>query len=576
MSQDSWIGKIIGGRYAITELLGRGGMSSVYKAQDPNLRRVVAVKLIHPHLSNEPGFVRRFEEEAAAVASLRHPNIIQVYDFNNEGGTYYIVFEFIPGESLKDHLQRTHEAGRRLSYERTVDISTSVAEALHYAHERGMVHRDVKPANIMLDVQGDAILMDFGVVKIVGGETHTATGAVLGTARYISPEQIKGHSADGRTDIYSLGVTMFEMISGRPPFEADSALTLLMMHVNDPVPDIRQLRPDLPQDLITIINKALTKDRDQRFQNAAELASALRSARLDVHPHSKRAAMAASRIETKPDQPSVQPQSNQKITPANVSPSRPLQQAPPARPKGPQNKVAPAPERKSGKRSIALIGGIGAVILVILCLVAAALIYGMGLLDNDDQDVSGTETVVAATTSTHGEQASSTEAPIGQRPEDATSTSTQAASIETMQPSPTVQPSPTTGANPTTAASPTVAASPTTAVAPSPTHTPVPAGPFVRINSISIDGGYYVVDYTPTGYTPALPGTHIHFFWNTIPPENAGVGPTQETWYLYGGPNPFRGYGVNERPAGASQMCSLVANPDHTIQLNTGNCINLP
>ncbi len=200
----------------------------------------------------------------------------------------------------------------------------------------------------------------------------------------------------------------------------------------------------------------------------------------------------------------------------------------------------------------------------------------MGLLDNDDQDVGGTETVVAARTTTDGEQTPSAGEPIGQLPEDATSTPSQPTVTETRQPSPTVQPSPTTGASPTTAASPTVAASPTTAVAPSPTHTPEPAGPFVRINSISIEGGYYVVDYTPIGYTPTLPGTHIHFFWNSIPPENAGVGPTQETWYLYGGPNPFRGYGVNERPAIASQMCSLVANPDHTVQLNTGNCVNLP
>ncbi len=308
MSQQSWIGKRIGDRFTITELLGQGGMSAVYKANDPNLRRVVAIKLIHPHLSSDPEFVRRFEEEAAAVASLRHPNIIQVFDFNHDGDTFYIVFEFIPGESLQAHLKRVNEAGRLIAYEQTIKIAASVADALDYAHQKGIIHRDVKAANVMLNVQGEAILMDFGLVKIAGGDSHTATGAVMGTARYMSPEQIKGHQVDGRSDIYSLGVMLYEMVAGRPPFQADSALTLLMMHVNDPVPDVRQIRPNVSPDLMAIINKALAKDRAGRFQSAGEMAAALRAVRPGTNATGMAAAavVGASQAQTMPDAAAIQ------------------------------------------------------------------------------------------------------------------------------------------------------------------------------------------------------------------------------------------------------------------------------
>ena len=200
MDQPTWIGRTLSGRYRIDELLGQGGMSAVYKATDPNLKRVVAVKLIHSHLSSDPSFVQRFEGEAAAVASLRHQNIVQVYDFNTDGGIYYMVLEFIPGETLQDRMKRLFEDGRHLSVEDTLKFTLNISDAVGYAHQRGMVHRDIKPANIMLDVHGQAILMDFGIVKILGGESHTSTGAVVGTARYMSPEIIRGEVVDHRSD----------------------------------------------------------------------------------------------------------------------------------------------------------------------------------------------------------------------------------------------------------------------------------------------------------------------------------------------------------------------------------------
>ncbi len=277
MAKSKWTGKKLSNRYVIDEMLGQGGMSAVYKATDPNLKRVVAVKMIHPHLSNDPDFVRRFEEEAAAVAQLRHHGIIQVYDFNQDDDVYYMVLEFVPGETIQEHLKRLNESGRRISIANAVTYMADVCDAVDYAHQRGMIHRDIKPANLMLNPQGQVILMDFGIAKIVGGQHHTATGAVVGTAMYMSPEQIRGEQPDRRSDIYSLGVTLFEMVSGQPPFQADSAMTLMMMHVNDPVPDPRKLNPEVPDDLVAVINKALAKNPNDRYQTAAQMASALRN-----------------------------------------------------------------------------------------------------------------------------------------------------------------------------------------------------------------------------------------------------------------------------------------------------------
>ena len=276
MSQPSWIGQTLSGRYKIDELLGQGGMSAVYKAYDPNLKRVVAIKLVHQHLSSDQEFVKRFEEEASVVASLRHPNIVQVYDFNTDNDVNYMVMEYVPGETLQQRLKRLNASQRRMDINEVFNITINVCDALSYAHKRGMVHRDIKPANIMLDVNNNAILMDFGIVKIIGGSSHTVTGAVMGTARYMPPEVVRSEPADQRSDIYALGITLYEMLSGKPPFESDSAMTVMMMHLNDPVPDIRAMRSDIDPRLVQITMKALAKDRNHRFQTAADFADALK------------------------------------------------------------------------------------------------------------------------------------------------------------------------------------------------------------------------------------------------------------------------------------------------------------
>ena len=205
MTNMSWVGQTLSGRYHIQELLGHGGMSSVYKATDPNLRRTVAIKIIHPHLSSDPDFLGRFEDEAAMIAQLRHENIIQVFDFNHEGDIYYMVLEYLPGETLSDRLKRLNEQNQKMDPAEVVKDIAEVGDAVQYAHDKGLIHRDIKPANIMLDVYGKAVLMDFGIARMIGGVQHTATGAVIGTAKYMSPEQIKGEKVDKRSDIYSLG-----------------------------------------------------------------------------------------------------------------------------------------------------------------------------------------------------------------------------------------------------------------------------------------------------------------------------------------------------------------------------------
>ena len=282
MLPQSWIGKQIGGRYHIEALLGQGGMSAVYRATDPNLRRLVAIKMIHTHLSTDPNFVNRFKEEAAAVARLRHPNIVQVHDFNIDGETYYMVLEFLVGETLQTRLKRLNTAGRHMPLDEAVRLCIQLCEAAGYAHDHELVHRDIKPANIMLNVQGQAILMDFGIVKIIGGDYHTATGATIGTAMYMSPEQISSERVDDRADIYSLGVTLYEMISGRPPYMADSALTLMMMVLNDPLPYPGELRPGIPESLLGVLRKALAKEPAERFQSMAEMATTLRQVQAEL------------------------------------------------------------------------------------------------------------------------------------------------------------------------------------------------------------------------------------------------------------------------------------------------------
>lgn len=266
----SLIGRTVG-KYRIVEQLGQGGMAEVYKAYQSNLDRHVALKLMHPHLAETEDFRERFEREAKHVASLQHPNIIQVYDFDVQDGLSYMVMEFVDGATLKTRLEELHAKDRTLPLDEAVSVLKDVAAALAYAHERGMVHRDVKPANVLLDRFGRVFLTDFGIAKILAGPDHTASGLVMGTPAYMSPEQGLGRAGDERSDIYSLGIMLYEMATGSIPYSADTPVAVMIKQINDPLPIPSRLRPELPSAIEAIILKAAAKDPAQRYQTAHEL-----------------------------------------------------------------------------------------------------------------------------------------------------------------------------------------------------------------------------------------------------------------------------------------------------------------
>ena len=273
------------GKYRILEQLGRGGMAQVYKAYHPQLDRYVAIKILRSDLVEEEEFLARFRREARAVAALRHPHIVQIYDFDVQDDLYYMVMELLEGDTLKAYLNAMRVRGERLPLGETVRIFTDVLVGLSYAHGEGIIHRDLKPANIMLTKRGQAVLTDFGIAQIVGGTQYTVSGALMGTLSYMAPEQgLDGH-CDVRSDIYSLGIAYYEALTGTVPFDADSPLAILMKHINDPLPMPRKLAPTIPEPLERVALKALAKRADDRFQSAAAMTEALLGAAQDGGIH---------------------------------------------------------------------------------------------------------------------------------------------------------------------------------------------------------------------------------------------------------------------------------------------------
>src|SRR3972149_2902417 len=259
---EQMIGKTIG-RYQIVELLGRGGMAEVYKAYQKSLDRYVAIKLMHAFLSEDKDFFDRFNREAKNVATLSHANIIQIHDFDHEGETYYMVMEFVDGGTLKDRLEQLTQ-GQRLPLDEAVRITQDVGSALAYSHKRGMIHRDVKPANVMIDSTGHVKLTDYGIAKILSGAKFTASGSILGTPAYMAPEQGLGQPGDARSDIYSLGVILYRLVTGSLPYDADTPIAIILKHVNEDLPLPRVINPELPKGIENVIVKALAKDPAQR------------------------------------------------------------------------------------------------------------------------------------------------------------------------------------------------------------------------------------------------------------------------------------------------------------------------
>ncbi len=565
------------GRYEIRGELGRGGMATVYHGYDPRFKRDVAIKTLPREYLHDPGFRARFEREAQTIASLEHPAIVPVYDFGEENEQPYIVMRMMTGGSLVDRLRKGP-----LPLAEVSRIMSILAPALDEAHAHGIIHRDLKPGNILFDGRDQPYLSDFGIAKLTETSmAFTATG-IIGTPAYMSPEQARGDKdIDGRSDLYALGAIVFEALTGQMPYQADTPMGLAVKHITEPVPRIRSANPLLPPATESVIAQAMAKNRGDRYPNAISLAQQLST---------------VASGGSLPDAPARRP-SEPAPTSLGQAPGKAPDHALPARPKAP----AGGPTWLLGLSAL----GVGG-----LCLVGAIAAVVIG--GNAFGWFGGrtTPTAVAAVTNTSAAAATFTAPSTTQAVVDATSTETTipptttdavavATAGPTLPPPPTATPVPPTPVPPSLTpvpptlpptATPTMATPVTgvTLIAPritlvvqAPTlivpllPTATKSGRSAYITGITVDGDIYYVSYGVSGYTQALPGSHVHFFFDTVPPVQAGV-PGGGPWILYAGPSPFTGYHVSDKPSGATQMCILVANADHSVEQGTGNCWALP
>jgi serine/threonine-protein kinase len=560
--------------YNLKRLLGQGGMGLVVEGEDRRDGSRVAVKLLYPHLAaSDPTYLERFEREAHVAALLRSPYTVHLIDFGTEGNQYYLVMEFVEGESLAQRL-----AAGPLRPDDALRIGGEVARALEEAGARGIVHRDIKPENILLDSRGRVKVTDFGIARSSVAPGITMTGGFVGTPSFAAPEQVEG-KVDHRTDVYSLGVTLYTMFAGRPPFQGRTPMDTLTQHRLSPVP----MGPlaYLPDAIQNVVRRCMEKDPLDRYQSATELAGALDRARQVLSRGSTGGQPApaaplrppaddplATRVE--PPRSRIQPPGATSVprqgtpppamprppqAPARSGPVGPSPAPPPARAQQPSivrsGPVAPPPITPTRTPSYRT-GPVPAPLppqppkkkrpfwkSPVLLLPLLAVIVGGGAFGG----------VVAF-------------AGFGEDDDD---------------PPASASPSPT--GTPTERASPTqgggAGATPTLTEAP-PTATPTPEGGFARILGIRLEEGRYQVAFETQGFDYALPGVHVHFFFDTIPPEQAGVPAPDGNWRVYGGGSPFTEYTAADRPAGAEKMCILVSNPDHAVRLGTGNCFDLP
>ncbi len=271
------IGNVLGNRYELIEKIGGGGMAVVYKAKCKLLNRLVAVKILRPEFTNDENFVKRFLAEAQSAASLSHPNIVSMYDVGHEGDTHYIVMELVDGITLKQHILN-HKS---LDWREAINICRQVCSAISHAHKNKIIHRDIKPHNILMTKEGTAKVADFGIARAVTASTLTSAGNVLGSVHYFSPEQARGKYIDETSDIYSLGITLYEMITGMLPFDGETPVSVALKHIQEKAPEPIELEKNIPESVNNIILRAIEKDQAKRYQSAQEMLSDLKRALID-------------------------------------------------------------------------------------------------------------------------------------------------------------------------------------------------------------------------------------------------------------------------------------------------------
>ena len=474
------------GKYHIMDLLGRGGMAEVYRAYQSGLDRFVAVKVLHGHLADDKDFVGRFEREAAAVARLRHPNIVQVYDFDVEGDRYYMVMEFIEGPTLRTELKERSVGGQTFTFAEATRILDALSSAIDYAHARGMVHRDLKPANIMFTNEGQVVLTDFGIARIVSDTHLTVTGAIVGTPTYMSPEQGQGERGDERSDIYSLGVVLYEMVTGRVPFDADTPFAVIMRHINDPLPSPREVNPEIPVAAEQVILKTLSKNPDDRYQTAGEMARALREA-VGVPPGQTLAAMPIATIAPRPHAPEKPAVYSSAVRPGldRTTSEQPTHVATvPVTTTSPQTEV-PAPSSGTGLPILPIFLGVGAILVVSLIALGIIAFSQLGPGEKETRATQATPAEALVTQSTDTPAPSLTAAPTNTYTPAPTPTArvvvvTSTPQIVVVTPTPlpaTDTPTPTSVSATDTPTSPTSTPSRTPTSSPTATPTSAPATP---------------------------------------------------------------------------------------------------
>ena len=389
---DQLAGRRLVGRYRLNRPIASGGMAEVWEATDETLARRVAVKLLHPHLARDESFVRRFRSEAVAAARLAHPSIVSVYDTFSADGIEGIVMELVVGTTMRADLD---EHGP-MRLEAVLAIGTQVADALGAAHASGLVHRDVKPANILLSADGRVLVADFGIAKAAEGNDLTTAGAMVGTAKYLAPEQVEGGAIDGRADLYSLGVVLYEALTGVAPFveDTDAATALARLHRYPAAP--RQLRPEIPAAVEAVVMQAMSRAPSDRFANAAAMRTALMGAGAD--PRRAPAAAVAAAAANPPMAPTAAPAPHPPAAPpprpsAGPAPAPPVPRAPLAAPAAtPEREPVATLESPAPRRSRAW--------MVVLAVIALAALSGAFAIQRRDAGSTGPDARIAIASAT--------------------------------------------------------------------------------------------------------------------------------------------------------------------------------
>ena len=421
------------GKYRIQDEIGRGGMSTVYRGYDPNLDRHVAVKVLAPHLAWQQNSVERFLREARAAARLEHPNIVHIYDVGQEGGWYYYVMEYLAGETLTNLVQRQGP----LAPKQVMSILRPLADALDFAHHNGLVHRDIKPSNVVVGRAGRVTLTDFGIARAVQDSGLTATGMVIGTPEYLSPEQAQGQVADARSDQYSLAVVAYQMLVGGVPFYADNTAALMFKIAFEPPPPVRGTRQDLPVQVEYVLGKALAKAPADRYPSVRAFADDLERA------------MAGQPVKALPPRPVTPPPESPTVlvgaagvAAAGAVPGGPAQAPPAGGPAGAGAAVGPQPARRRVPVGIWVVGALA------LILLAAGLVMALGGIGGPPPPAPQTEATAVAMAQTAVAQTATAQEP-GPSPLPGPSATPAPPTVESRIPAPTLSPA-VTSVPPTT------------------------------------------------------------------------------------------------------------------------------